>query len=69
MAGLVRGTNASLRFKTWSAARGEDESFLVDVTFTDAAAGGTEVHYVWKVKPSANEVTPLSHSARSLGRP
>jgi hypothetical protein len=69
MAGLVRGTNASLRFKTWSAARAEDESFLVDVTFSDAAAGGTEVHYVWKVKPSTQEVSPLSDSARSLARP
>ena len=66
MAALVRGSNPSLRFKTWSAARSEEDAFLVDVTFAD---DGGEAHYVWRVKPSAKEVTPLSHNARALAKP
>lgn len=66
MAALVRGSNPSLRFKTWSAARSEEDAFLVDVTFAGDAG---EAHYVWKVKPSSKEVTPLSHNARALAKP
>ncbi len=63
VAGMVQGKDPSLRFKSWSAAKTEDDAFLVRLVFTKDNA---EVPYIWQVKVVSKQITPLSYSARSL---
>src|SRR5437867_10066349 len=65
VAGMVNGSNPGLRFKTWTAAKAEEDAYLVDLTFTQLS-DRAELHYTWRVKLSAKEVTPESYHARSL---
>lgn len=68
IAGLVRGNNPSLRFKTWAAAKMDQGEFWVDLTFVQAF-DNAEIHYIWKVNLLSKEISPLSHSARALSKP
>ena len=61
--GMVGGNDPGLRFKDWSAAKMEDESYLVRVNFTKS---GAEETYIWQVKPHTKQVFPLNFNARSL---
>lgn len=64
LADLVRGGDPSLHFKSWDAAfRGEDV-YWVRVIFQ--GEGKPDVAYIWQVKLSIGEITPLSFNARSL---
>jgi len=68
VAGMVNGSNPGLRFKTWTAAKAEEDAYLVDLTFTQLS-DSEALHYTWRVKLSTKEITPLSHHARSLPKP
>jgi hypothetical protein len=65
IAGLVKGKDPSRRFKSWDAAKTEEDAFLVRLTFVKAPEGQEE-QYIWQVKPMSRQVTPLSHNARAL---
>src|SRR5262249_14365056 len=65
IAGLVKGSDPSLRFKLWSAAKRSADAFLVDLVFTQVA-DNKEVHYIWEVKMTSKEVKPESYNARAL---
>jgi hypothetical protein len=62
---LVKGSNVGLRFKTWGAAKVDDDAFLVNLTFVQIS-DSSEVQYIWRVKPSSREISPLSRNARAL---
>lgn len=65
IAGMVQGKDASLRFVKWAAARRDEDTYWVDLTFK-SSSDGTEAHYVWQVILSSGRVTPLSALARAL---
>jgi len=65
---MVRGSNASLQFKNWSAAKRDEDTYWVRILFQNAA-DRTEVAYIWEVKISSKQVTPLNYNARLLPRP
>lgn len=67
VAGLVKGTNPSLRFKTWAAAKTDQDTYLVDLTFIQVS-DSAEVHYIWRVCLLSKEITALSHNARALSK-
>jgi hypothetical protein len=68
IAGMVKGSTPSLRFKLWSAAKRSADSFLVDLVFTQVPEN-KEVHYIWEVKLTSREVKPESYNARALAKP
>jgi hypothetical protein len=68
IAALVKGSDPSLRFKLWYAAKRSADAFLVDLIFTQVP-DNKEVHYIWEVKVSSKEVKPESYNARALARP
>ena len=67
VAGMVKGGDASLRFKTWSAAKTEADTYLVDLTFVQAP-DNAEGHYIWKVNLATKQITPESRLARTLSK-
>ncbi len=64
VAGMVKGNNPSLQFKSWDAAARGDDVYWVRLKFQ--SAGQPDIEYIWQVKIKANQVTPLSYNARSL---
>jgi hypothetical protein len=64
VAGMVQGSNPSLKFKSWDAAIRGDDTYWVRLKFQSEENPDEE--YIWVVKPQAKEVTPLSHNARSI---
>lgn len=64
---LVQGSNPSLRFKTWAAAKMEEDSYWLRLTFA-RQPDELEVQYIWQVKLLSKQVTPLNYNARSLPR-
>jgi hypothetical protein len=65
---MVRGGNPSLQFKNWSAAKREEDTYWVRLLFQNAT-DKTEVAYIWEVKISTKQVTPLNYNARLLPKP
>lgn len=65
LASMVGGSDATLRFKEWAAARIEEEAMLVRITFVHVP-DGSEREYVWRVKLPGKEVFPVNFYARSL---
>jgi len=65
ISGLIKGSNVGLRFKTWGAAKVEDDAFLVKLAFVQTS-DNSEVQYIWRVKPISKEISPLSRNARAL---
>ena len=61
---LVRGSDPSLKFKSWDAASKGDDIFWVRLRFQ--SEGNPDAEYIWQVKLQSNEVMPLSHNARSI---
>lgn len=67
LAGMVKGSDPALKFQDWGAASMGENSFYVMVTFLQAADNAKR-QYIWSVKVSTKEVTPLSSYARSLSK-
>lgn len=67
LAGMVQGKDSSLRFVKWAAARRDEDTYWVDVTFT-RNTDGSEARYIWQVNMASKKVLPLSSLARALGR-
>ena len=65
VSGMVTGNNPALRFKTWAAAKREEDTYWVRLIF-EQASDKSEVSYIWEVKVTAKQVTPLNYNARSL---
>jgi hypothetical protein len=65
ISGLIKGSSVGLRFKTWGAAKIDDDAFLVRLTFVQTS-DNSEVQYIWRVKPVSKEISPLSRNARVL---
>lgn len=65
IAGLVQGKDPSLRFVKWAAARRDEDTYWVDLTFK-SGSNGAEAHYIWQVTLSSGRVAPLSALARAL---
>jgi hypothetical protein len=63
IAEMVQGGNPSLRFKSWDAARRADDLFWVRLKFQSE---GSEMEYIWLVKPQEKQVSPLNYNARNL---
>jgi hypothetical protein len=64
VAAMVQGSNPSLKFKSWDAANRGEDTYWVRLKFQ--SAGDQDEDYIWVVKLQSNEVTPLSHNARSI---
>jgi hypothetical protein len=65
IAGLVRGSNPSLRFVTWGAVHKGEDVYWVRLKFQSLETPG-EVDYIWEVKLQTSEVIPLSYNAKSV---
>ena len=65
ISGLTKGSISGLRFKSWGAAKVDDDAFLVKLTLVQAS-DNSEVQYIWRVKPASKEISPLSRNARTL---
>ncbi|HTY63755.1 MAG TPA: hypothetical protein VMG30_16020 [Acidobacteriota bacterium] len=64
IAGLVQGSNPSLKFLSWDVAgRGED-IYWVRLKFR--ADGKPEVEYIWQVQLQSKKTSPLNYNARTL---
>jgi hypothetical protein len=64
LAEMVQGGNPALHFKSWDAALRGDDVYWVRVIFQNEKK--QDVEYIWEVKLSAGEITPLSFNARAL---
>ncbi len=62
---MIGGSDTTLRFKEWAAARMEEGVMLVRVTFVHLP-DGSEREYIWRVRLSGREVFPVNFYARSL---
>lgn len=65
LAAMVGGSDATLRFKEWAAARIEEDAMLVRITFVHVP-DASEREYIWRVKLPGKEVFPVNFYARSL---
>jgi len=65
LAGMVTGNNPSLQFKSWAAAKRDEDTYWVRLLFQQAQ-DHMEVAYIFEVKISAKQATPLNYNARSL---
>jgi hypothetical protein len=65
--GIADGTYAPLRLKTWAAARRDEDTYWVQLTLMPSA-GGAAGEYIWQVKMTSREATPLNFNARTLPR-
>lgn len=65
LAAMVNGSDSSLRFKGWGAARMEEDAMLVRLTFV-YVPDGSEREYIWRVKMSSKQVAPLNFYSRSI---
>jgi hypothetical protein len=67
LAGLVNGSDPSLKFQDWSAAVMGQDSFNVSLSFVQTADNGIR-KYVFNVKVQTKEVMPLSAYAREISK-
>jgi hypothetical protein len=67
LAGMIKGSDATLRFQGWAAANMGEGSYYVMVTFVQTADNVAR-KYIWNVKVSSKEVTPLSSYAMSISK-
>ena len=67
-AAMVQGKNPSLSFRSWDAAKKEEDTYWVRLTFL-SSPGDSNVEYVWQVKLLLKKVTPLSYNARAISQP
>jgi hypothetical protein len=64
VAEMVKGSNPSIKFKSWDAAARGDDIYWVRLTFKPE--GKPEEEYIWQVKVQSKQVTPLSYNARAI---
>jgi hypothetical protein len=62
---MVQGKDPTLRFVKWAAAKREEDTYWVDLTFK-SSPDGAEAHYIWQVAVTSGRVTPLSARARAI---
>ncbi len=67
VSGMVTGNNPALHFKSWAAAKREEDIYWVRLIF-EQTSDKSEISYIWEVRVSAKQVTPLNYNARSLPR-
>jgi hypothetical protein len=67
LAGLVKGSDPTLKFQDWSAATMGENSLYVMVTFVQTADNIVR-KYIWNVKVATKEVIPLSAYAMSISK-
>lgn len=65
---MISGSDATLRFKEWAAARVDEGAMLVRITFVHVP-DGSERDYIWRVKLPNKETFPVNFYARSLPKP
>ncbi len=63
LAAMVAGDKEGVKFRRWDAAHRGEDAYWVRVSF-DGPDGAEE--YVWQVRLSLGEITPLSFNARTL---
>jgi len=64
VAGIVQGSNESLRYKSWDAADRGNETYWVRLKLL--SKDNSEADYIWQVKPGENLVIPLNYNARTI---
>jgi len=64
VAGMVQGSDPSVKCKSWDAANRGEDVYWVRLKFQ--TEGNPDADYIWVVKLQSKEVTPLSHEARSI---
>jgi hypothetical protein len=63
---MVSGKISGMQFKSWSAAKRQDEgAYLVDLIFTRLPENQEE-HFIWQINLATKQITPMSFNARSL---
>ena len=67
LAGMVQGSDPTLKFQDWSAAAMGENSYYVMVTFVQTADQVVR-KYIWNVKVATKEVVPLSAYAMSISK-
>lgn len=65
-AGMVQGSDPSLRFKSWDAVKRGEDIYWVRLRFQ--SADDPDVIYIWQVMLQANQVAPWNYNARSLSQ-
>jgi hypothetical protein len=66
---MVSGKNPAFRFKSWSAAKRQEEgSYLVDLAFTKMPEDQEE-HFIWQVNLLSKQITPMSYNAKNIPKP
>lgn len=65
-AGMVQGSDPSLRFKSWDAAKRGEDTYWVRLRFQ--SADDPDVIYIWRVMLQANQVAPWNYNARSISQ-
>jgi hypothetical protein len=68
LAAMVGGTDPALKYKNWDAAKIDEDTYYVRVVFLRQPEN-RNVDYIWQVKISSKQVTPLSYNARNLSKP
>ena len=63
LAAMVAGEKPGVKFRRWDAAHRGEDAYWVRVSF-DGPDGAEE--YIWQVRLSLGEITPLSFNARTL---
>ncbi len=63
LAAMVAGDKPGVKFRRWDAAHRGEDAYWVRVSF-DGPDGAEE--YIWQVRLSLGEITPLSFNARTL---
>jgi hypothetical protein len=66
VAGLVQGSDPSLKFRAWDAANRGEDLYWVRLKFQPE--GNPEAEYIWQVKVQSGQATPLNYNARSLSQ-
>ncbi len=67
LAGMVKGSDPTLRFQDWAAADMGQGSYYVMVTFVQTL-DNTARKYIWNVKLASKEIVPLSAYAREISK-
>jgi hypothetical protein len=65
-AGLTRSGMGSAKFSGWSAAKLDEDTYLVRITLV---RDGAEVPYIWQVRIGTKQNSPLNYNARALPKP
>lgn len=64
IAAMVQGSDPSLSFDSWGVTHRGDDTYWVRLIFQNA--DGQNVDYIWEVRLTTKQVTPLSHNARTI---